>query len=204
MSKGNKSQTEERNSHKCFVILHCSNWMWFHFLMKFWNETAAGNPVSVSVKIITFLLFVQDWESFGWSNRCRASKSITSDIFLVGSERSRAKVGAVSSRAKDSGHYTFSRCRLPLSGVPLWRSHPVVHGRHCRSRRRDRGMSSIHAPSRSFLLTIFLFSLFVVVHFFNYFWRLCALWRHTRNWPWQTTRYLKNITKILDCFKLNY
>ena len=145
MSKGNKSQTEERNSHKCFVILHCSNWMWFHFLMKFWNETAAGNPVSVSVKIITFLLFVQDWESFGWSNRCRASKSITSDIFLVGSERSRAKVGAVTSRAKDSGHYTFSRCRLPLSGVPLWRSHPVVHGRHCRSRRRDRGMSSIHA-----------------------------------------------------------
>ena len=76
---------------------------------------------------------------------CRASKSIASDIFLGGSERSRAEVGGVTSRAKDSGHYTFSRCRLPLSGVPLWRSHPVVHGRHCRSRRRDRGMSSIHA-----------------------------------------------------------
>jgi hypothetical protein len=136
---------------------------------------------------------------------CRASKSIASDIFLGGSERSRAEVGGVTSRAKDSGHYTFSRCWLPLSGVPLWRSHPVVHGRHCRSRRRDGGMSSIHAPSRSFLLTIFffLFSLFVVVHFLIYFWRLCALWRHTRNWPWQTTRYLKNITKILDCFKLN-
>ena len=41
--------------------------------MKFWNETAAGNPVSVSVKIIiTFLLFVQDWESFGWSSPAAA------------------------------------------------------------------------------------------------------------------------------------
>ena len=47
--------------------------MCFHFLMKFWNETAAGNPVSVSVKIIiTFLLFVQDWESFSWSSPAAA------------------------------------------------------------------------------------------------------------------------------------
>jgi hypothetical protein len=25
----------------------------------------------------------------------------------------------------------------------------------------------------------------------------------TRNWPWQTTRYLRNTTRILDCFKSN-
>lgn len=92
-------------------------------------------------------------------------ESIASDVF-DSSEGSRAEVGGVASRSTDSRHHAFSRRRLPLSGLPVRRSYTVVYGRHCRSRRRDRGMST-HAPSRSFRHLIFFLSFFLCRLFFS-------------------------------------
>lgn len=90
------------------------------FLMMFSKEESekeAGNPV-LSSKLITFFLRA-GLGVVRLVEPCRASESIASDIFLGGSERSRAEVGGATSRPADPGHYTFSRCRLPLSGVPV-------------------------------------------------------------------------------------
>ena len=101
-----------------------------------------------------FLLLKKNLAGIFWLVESRA-KSIASDcVVFFWSQRSREEVGGAASRTADSGYYAFSRRWIPLSGVPIGRSHPVVHGCHCRSRRRDRGTClQIHALS----LAIFTF-----------------------------------------------
>lgn len=74
---------------------------------------------------------------------------------VVWSPRSSAEVGGATSWPANSGHHAFSCRRIPLSGVPIGRCHPVVHGRHRRPR-RGVGSMSTHAPSRSKHLTYYL------------------------------------------------